>query len=56
MKGNVKRASLLKVRGKEAGIECEEVHKQSRCPFINRPKIIKLNRLEEFCAVLVWNG
>ena len=30
--------------------------RESKCPFMNRPKIIKLNRLEEFCAVLVWNA
>ena len=35
---------------------CAEGVRESKCPFMNRPKIIKLNRLEEFCAVLVWNA
>lgn len=33
-----------------------KVTKESKCPLFNRPKVLKLNRLEEFCAVLVWNG
>jgi len=33
-----------------------EVKKESKCPLFNRPKLSKLNRLEEFCAFLVWNG
>jgi hypothetical protein len=37
---------------------CDDVPKEEKkgCPLFNRPKILKLTRLEEFCAFLVWNG
>ena len=51
--GNLKPEDNIK---KDNGGTSLKESRESKCPFINRPKIIKLNRLEEFCAVLIWNA